>query len=127
MRTPFINCAHALTQKFYPFWSSPGFSLLRTAFEELVVPFSTLIMPSADEIEASASGDAASGGSTEGERPKNLKEAVGLIRSNLDSVLDTYATSALAPTVVRKEVLPLFKQVCGGVSNPQRVFGIVVG
>lgn len=81
------------------------------AFEELVVPISALVMQPSSEREAEAAAAESNGGEREG--PKSLGDVLGTIRSSVDTALESYAASPLAPTVVRKEILPLFKQVGG--------------
>lgn len=80
------------------------------AFNELIIPVSERLMgtnPTEANLTSTASN---SSGSRSDDPASNLRETIATVRSTVDSFLESYSQSPLAPKFVSNELLPLYKQ-----------------
>lgn len=80
------------------------------AFNEVVIPLSEQLMgkslPSPLALTMNDSPSAASNATT----VNNLRESIAAVRTRVESLLDLYAQSPVAPEFVANELLPLYRQ-----------------
>eukprot|EP01036_Dinobryon_divergens_P023719 gene23719-32100_t len=76
------------------------------AFNEIIIPVSEQLMLGS----AYNSTTTTSTSSLTGDPASNLRETISNIRSTIETLLDSYAQSSIAPKFVSSELLPLYRQ-----------------